>query len=234
MSDSVLLRNLAGWWPPQRESASSIQRLNAAVMQAAQGLRSLTDSGVAAEFHRRVLGLKTGPAAASDLQHLPAVLACTAAACRRCIGLWPHPVQFAGVWALLRGQLAEMQTGEGKTLVAAIAATAMAGAGTSVHVISTNDYLARRDCEEMSPIFGFFGLAAGFVVGGMSPDDRRNAYAQAICYASGKELVFDYLKDRLAGHGVLPVRVAQLHALVADAQLPRPAPADPGAALCHC
>ena len=221
------LRNLAGWWPPQREAASSIQRLNAAVMQSAQGLRDLTDAEVAAEFHRRILGLKTGPAAASDLQHLPAVLACTAEACRRRIGLWPHPVQFAGVRALLRGQLAEMQTGEGKTLVAAIAATAMAGAGASVHVISTNDYLARRDCEEMSPVFGFFGLAAGVVAGGMSPDDRRNAYAQGICYASGKELVFDYLKDRLGGHGVLPVRVAQLHALVADTQQPRPAPLIP-------
>ena len=112
------------------------------------------------------------------------------------------------------GELAEMQTGEGKTLVAALAATAMAGAGVVVHVLSTNDYLARRDNEEMQAIFNFFGLTSACIQGGMQPDQRRHAYAQNICYASGKEVVFDYLKDRIAGHGVLPIRVSQLHDLV--------------------
>jgi preprotein translocase subunit SecA len=106
-----------------------------------------------------------------------------------------------------------MQTGEGKTLVAALAATAMAGSGASVHVISTNDYLARRDCEEMSPLFEFFGLSGASIQGGMEPDERRQAYRHDVCYVSGKELVFDYLKDRLAGHGLTPSRVAHLRGL---------------------
>ncbi len=213
------LRNLAGWLPPARESARSIQRLAQAVGAVAQPLRDRPDADVAAYFHREVIALRTGRAVARDFAHLPAVLACVAEACRRRLGLWPHPVQLAGARALLGGQLAEMQTGEGKTLVAAIAATAMAGSGASVHVISTNDYLAKRDCEEMSPVFRFFGLSGGCVQGGMQAGERRAAYAHRICYASGKEVVFDYLKDRLAGHGVVPARVAHLQQFVAASAL---------------
>lgn len=208
------LRNLVGWLPPSRDSRASIRDLKAAVETFAGPLRAQTDLVVAANFATHVRALKLGERAASGMQHLPAVLACVAEACHRRLGLRPHAVQLAGAKALLLGQLAEMQTGEGKTLVAAMAATAMAGTGAAVHVISTNDYLAQRDCEAMSPVFAFFGLSAGCVQGGMEVRDRRQAYARAICYAAGKELVFDYLKDRLQGHGVLPVRVSQLHDLL--------------------
>jgi preprotein translocase subunit SecA len=122
-----------------------------------------------------------------------------------------------------------MQTGEGKTLVAAIAAAVMAASGAAVHVISTNDYLARRDAEEMAPLFAFFGLGCGFIESGMSAEHRRAAYAQPVCYASGKEVVFDYLKDRLAGHGLLPARVSRLRGLIA----PRTA-AEPLIPALHC
>ena len=213
------LRNLAGWLPPLRESTRRIRCLAHAVDAVAQALRSRPDADVAARFHREVQALRTGRTVARDLDHLPAVLACVAEACRRRLGLWPHPVQLAGARALLGGQLAEMQTGEGKTLVAAIAATAMAGSGAAVHVISTNDYLARRDCEEMAPVFIFFGLSSGCVQGGMQAGERRAAYAHHICYASGKEVVFDYLKDRLAGHGVVPARVAHLQQFVGPSAL---------------
>src|SRR5690606_6949398 len=83
------------------------------------------------------------------------------------------------------------------------------------HVVSTNDYLAERDREEMSPLFDFFALDSAHVIGGMEADDRQSAYRKAICYAAGKEIVFDYLKDRLAGHGLLPARVSHVRQLLA-------------------
>lgn len=221
------LRNLVGWLPSSRDSRASISDLKTAVETFAGPLRAQSDQVVAAHFATHVRALKLKERAARDMQHLPAVLACVAEACHRRLGLRPHAVQLAGARALLRGQLAEMQTGEGKTLVAAMAATAMAGTGASVHVISTNDYLAQRDCEAMLPVFAFFGIGAGYVKGGMEAPERRQAYAQAICYAAGKEVVFDYLKDRLQGHGVLPVRVSQLHDLLAAPRSEMAAPLIP-------
>lgn len=210
------LRNLAGWVPPAKASDSSIRRLNDAVMTAAAPLRNLSDAEVAATFTVAVRALKIDRQPGQNTKVLAPVLACVAEACHRRLGLWPHAVQLTGARSLLMGELAEMQTGEGKTLVAAMAATAMAGAGAAVHVLSTNDYLARRDNEEMQPVFNFFGLTSACIQEGMRPEERRQIYAQNICYASGKELVFDYLKDRLAGHSALPSRVTQLHDLVSE------------------
>ncbi len=155
--------------------------------------------------------------AGRDTAALALALACAGEAARRTLGLWPHPVQFAGARVLIHGQLAEMRTGEGKTLVAALAATVMAASGARVHVVSTNDYLAERDSGEMAPLFAFFGLSASFIKAGMEPYERRSAYRSAVCYVAGKELVFDYLKDRLAGHGLMPARVAALQTLVGKA-----------------
>ncbi len=218
------LRNLAGWWPPARESAPAIERLQQAVRRAAAPLLDASDGVVAEHFARATRAtrdLRQARALRQDFEHLPLALACVALASQRRLGLMPHPVQLAGVRSLLCGELAEMQTGEGKSLVAAMAAVTMAGSGASVHVISTNDYLARRDAEQMAVLFEFFGLGVGFVQGGMSEAERRAAYARPICYAAGKELVFDYLKDRLAGHGLTPARVSGLHAFVRPEALQR-------------
>jgi len=163
-----LVVGLAGWLPAARESAASIERLALAVAREAGWLRDAADDVVARRFDAAVRALRIGRAAAADLERLPEVLACIAEACRRRVGLAPHAVQYAGVRALLGGRLAEMQTGEGKSLVAAMAATAMAGSGAAVHVISTNDYLAQRDRDEMAPLFAFFGLSAGAIQGGMA------------------------------------------------------------------
>lgn len=204
------LRNLAGFIPPRRERAHRIDAFARDVAQVAESLRLETDAAIVERFSVEVKRLK---GAVHDDQRLAAVFACIGEASRRALKMWPHPVQFTGARVLLQGQLAEMQTGEGKTLVAALAATVMAGSGAAVHVISTNDYLAQRDCAEMLPLFEFFGLRGASIRGGMEPHERREVYAHPICYVSGKELVFDYLKDRLAGHGVLPTRVSQLRAL---------------------
>ncbi len=218
------LRGLGGLLPPRRESRRSIARFAQAVSRVADALKPQDDAAVAQRFREEMRGLK---ALAHDERRLAAVFACVGEASRRVLKMWPHPVQFAGARVLLQGQLAEMQTGEGKTLVAGLAATAMAGSGASVHVISTNDYLASRDCEEMSPLFAFFGLGGACVKSGMEADERRRAYRHPVCYVSGKELVFDYLKDRLAGHGVLPGRVSVLRDLSAGVSAGEPLPIIP-------
>jgi preprotein translocase subunit SecA len=205
------LRDATGWLPVRSEPAARIAALSAAIPL----LRECSDDAVVERMYEALAALR---ADARDSAALAQALGCAGEAARRVLGLWPHPVQFAGARVLIHGQLAEMRTGEGKTLVAALAATVMAASGAQVHVVSTNDYLAERDCAEMAPLFAYFGLTAGFVIGGLEADERRSAYRHPVCYVSGKELVFDYLKDRLAGHGLLPARVAHLRGFVqADA-----------------
>jgi preprotein translocase subunit SecA len=207
------LRELPGWLPPGRERRRAIAAFDAAVRAVALALREHDDAAVAERLHGEMRALKAAPTRLHRDPRLAAVFACIGEASRRRLGMWPHPVQFTGARLLLSGCLAEMQTGEGKTLVAALAATAMAASGASVHVVSANDYLAGRDCEEMTPLFSFFGLGAGIVQGGMEAAERGTAYRHDICYVAGKELVFDYLKDRLAGHGIEPARVTRLRRL---------------------
>ncbi|MGV8934578.1 MAG: DEAD/DEAH box helicase [Gallionellaceae bacterium] len=119
-------------------------------------------------------------------------------ASRRILGMRHHNVQLLGGWALLQGMIAEMATGEGKTLVATLAACTAAAAGASVHVITVNDYLAERDAKDNAPLYNFFNLSVGTVIQGMTPEQRREQYACDVVYVSNKEVVFDYLKDRIA------------------------------------
>jgi preprotein translocase subunit SecA len=110
----------------------------------------------------------------------------------------PHfGVQLIGGLALLKGMVAEMETGEGKTLTATLAACTAALAGVPTHIVTVNDYLATRDTEWMGPIYKTLGLTVGTIVEGMTPEARRNAYRCDITYCTNKELAFDYLRDRL-------------------------------------
>lgn len=106
--------------------------------------------------------------------------------------------QLIGGWVLLQGRVAEMQTGEGKTLTATLAAATAAFAGIPVHVVTVNDYLVTRDATEMGPLYSALGLTVGTIVEGMEPDEKRAAYRCDITYCSNKQLVFDYLADRLS------------------------------------
>jgi preprotein translocase subunit SecA len=119
-------------------------------------------------------------------------------AAERTLGLRPYDVQVFGAWVLLNGMVAEMETGEGKTLTATLPAAAAALTGAAVHVITVNDYLAARDAATMRPLFAALGLSVGAVVNGQDAETRRAAYACDIAYCTNKELVFDYLRDRLA------------------------------------
>lgn len=122
-------------------------------------------------------------------------LGALAVACERTLGLHPFTVQSQAVLRLLTGDVIQMATGEGKTLVGAMAATGFALTGKRVHVVTVNDYLASRDAEWMRPVVEFFGLQVASVTEGMSADERRDAYAQNIIYTPVNELGFDLLRD---------------------------------------
>ena len=116
----------------------------------------------------------------------------------RCLGQKPFPVQVAGALALEGGCVAEMATGEGKTLTATMPATTAGWRGRGCHVITVNDYLAKRDAEWMGRIYEFCGLRVAHVEQGMGPAERREAYQADITYATNKEVTADFLRDRLA------------------------------------
>ena len=131
----------------------------------------------------------------------------------RLLGQRHFPVQLTGGFALLKGMLAEMSTGEGKTLTATLPAGTAALAGLPTHVVTVNDYLAERDAELMRPVYAMLGLTVGVVKGGMSLADRQKAYGCDITYCTNKELAFDYLRDRIVlgqSSGNLHMKLASL------------------------
>ena len=119
-------------------------------------------------------------------------------ASRRAIGLRPFDVQVVAALALDRGHIVEMQTGEGKTLAAVMPAALQRPRRHGVHVLTFNDYLARRDAEWMGPVYAMLGLSVGFVQQGMTPAERRRAYLADVTYVTAKEAGFDHLRDLLA------------------------------------
>ena len=118
-------------------------------------------------------------------------------AAKRVLGMRPFDVQLIGGMVLDEGGIAEMKTGEGKTLVATLPVYLNALGGKGVHVVTVNDYLATRDSEWMGRIYGFLGLTTGVIVHGMSDEERREAYACDVTYATNNELGFDYLRDNM-------------------------------------
>ncbi len=118
-------------------------------------------------------------------------------ASRRVIGQQHYLVQIVGGIGLFEGGLAEMQTGEGKTLTATLPAFLRALPGRGCHVVTVNDYLAKRDCDHMGPVYEKLGLSVGCVVSASEPDERRRAYWKDITYATSREIGFDFLRDRL-------------------------------------
>ena len=129
---------------------------------------------------------------------LPEAFATVREASRRILGMRPFDVQLIGGMVLTDRNIAEMRTGEGKTLTATLPCYLNALTGKGVHVVTVNDYLARRDAETNRPLFEFLGLSVGVNVPGMSPAEKRLAYAADITYSTNSELGFDYLRDNLA------------------------------------
>jgi preprotein translocase subunit SecA len=118
--------------------------------------------------------------------------------CVRAIGKRPYPVQIMGALAMCQGAIAEMATGEGKTITAALAATLWGWHGKPVHIITVNDYLVERDAEEMGPIYRMLGLNVGFITHETGQSERQEHYRRDIVYCTSKELVADFLRDQIA------------------------------------
>ena len=128
---------------------------------------------------------------------LPDAFAAVREAAARVLGKRPFHVQLLGGILLHQGRIAEMKTGEGKTLVATLPCYLNALEGKGVHVVTVNDYLARRDSEEMGRVYGFLGMTTGLVYTGQSPEEKREAYAADITYGTNNEFGFDYLRDNM-------------------------------------
>ncbi len=129
---------------------------------------------------------------------LPEAFATVREAALRTLGLFHYDVQLIGGYMLHEGKIAEMRTGEGKTLVSTLPAYLNALAGKGVHVVTVNDYLASRDAEWMGRVHRFLGLSVGTIIANLSTEERREAYAADITYATNNELGFDYLRDNMA------------------------------------
>ncbi|MFG6489080.1 prepilin peptidase [Roseateles sp. BYS78W] len=186
-----LRRRLA---PP---AAREVTRLGELLQRRQPELRALDDAALLARL--RTLARPAVRELQADA--LREALVATAELSRRAMGLTPYPTQLFGAMTLIRGQLAEMQTGEGKTLTAGLAACLAGLAGLPVHVVTVNDYLAGRDADKNRPLFGAAGLTVGVVAHGVERPERVRAYACDIAYCTNKELVFDYLRDRVAQGG---------------------------------
>ncbi len=173
--------------------------------------RSFTDEQLRAktlEFKQRLASGET----MDDL--LPEAFAVVREAGDRVLGMRHFPVQLIGGIVLHQGRIAEMKTGEGKTLVATLPAYLNALGGQGVHIVTVNDYLARRDSEWMGKIYRFLGLSVGLIVHGLSSDERREAYAADITYGTNNELGFDYLRDNMAVYKTELVQRGHVFAIV--------------------
>lgn len=129
---------------------------------------------------------------------LPEAFAVVREAGQRTLGLRHYDVQMIGGMVLNDGKISEMKTGEGKTLVATLAAYLNALPGNGMHVITVNDYLAQRDAAQMSKLYGFLGMTTGVIINGLTSEQRREAYAADITYGTNNEFGFDYLRDNMA------------------------------------
>lgn len=172
----------------------SFQPNVAAINSIEEKTKALTDEQLAAktvEFRALLAEGKT-----LDDILIPA-FAVVREASRRVLGMRPFDVQLVGGMILHSNAIAEMKTGEGKTLVATLPVYLNALAGKGVHVVTVNDYLAQRDAATMGRLYGFLGLTTGVIVHGLSDEERRDAYACDITYATNNELGFDYLRDNM-------------------------------------
>src|SRR6185503_18543813 len=157
-------------------------------------IQPLTDEqlrGKTAEFKQRL----ADGATIDDL--LPEAFAVVREAGKRVLNMRHFDVQLMGGMMLHRGQIAEMKTGEGKTLVATLAVYLNALEGKGVHVVTVNDYLARRDADWMGQIYRFLGMSVGVIVPNMTDQEKKDAYNSDITYATNNELGFDYLRDNM-------------------------------------
>ncbi len=178
-----------------------------ACAQVCEPLAGLTDAEFASRLVQSRERVRRDPVEA--LGHRVEAMAMVGEAARRALGMRPYPVQFMGALALHCGWLAEMATGEGKTLTASLAGVLAGWSGRACHLVTSNDYLAARDAEEMTPLYALCGLSVTSVVSTQKPEERLACYGADVVYLTAKELLADYLRDQLAARaGRDPHRMA--------------------------
>ena len=173
--------------------------------------KKLTDAQLQAktpEFKERLANGET----LDDI--LPEAFATVREAAERVLGMRPYPVQLVGGIVLHQGRIAEMKTGEGKTLVATLPAYLNALTGEGVHIVTVNDYLAKRDSEWMGKVHRFLGLTVGLIIHDMKKEERQKAYAADITYGTNNEMGFDYLRDNMALYATEQVQRGHAFAIV--------------------
>jgi len=179
---------------PNDRKIKAVRPLVQKINDLESSFEALSDDEIKAktgEFKKRIADGET----LDDI--LPEVFANTREAAKRTLGLRAFDTQLMGGIFLHQGNISEMKTGEGKTLVAAFPAYLNALTGRGVHVVTVNDYLARRDAETMSQVYGFLGLTTGVIVPDMDPNEKMESYRADIAYATNNELGFDYLRDNM-------------------------------------
>ncbi|KAA0011388.1 preprotein translocase subunit SecA [Billgrantia pellis] len=190
---NTLLRKVVG--SKNDREVKRMQRQVAQINALEPQFEALDDAALKArteEFRERLAGGESLDAL------LPEAFATVREASKRVMGMRHFDVQMIGGMTLHRGRIAEMKTGEGKTLVATLAVYLNALPGQGVHVVTVNDYLARRDAEWMRPLYEFLGLTVGIIFAGQSGEQKRAAYACDITYGTNNEYGFDYLRDNMA------------------------------------
>lgn len=178
----------------QDKEMKRLDKIKQQILQLDETYGAMSD----AELRAKTAGFKSRLGSGSSLDD---IVVDAFAVCReaswRVLGMKQYPVQILGGLALHNGYIAEMATGEGKTLMETLPAYLNALTGKGVHIVTVNEYLSSRDCEEMSKIFKYLGLSVGLIKSGMEPRDRQEAYKCDITYVTNSELGFDYLKDNM-------------------------------------
>ena len=187
-----LLKTLFGDY--SKREVKRIQPLCDKVLALEEEYRAMSDETLRAQTDKLKNRLETGETL-DDI--LPEAFATCREAADRVLGMRHFPVQIIGGIILHQGRIAEMRTGEGKTLVATLPAYLNALSGKGVHIVTVNDYLARRDSEWMGKVYRYLGLQVGLVVHGLDNNERRAAYNADITYGTNNELGFDYLRDNM-------------------------------------
>jgi preprotein translocase subunit SecA len=219
----ILAHWVRGRWRRRSSHARRLARESRRCLAYCEQLAGLDE----ASFQERLEGaralVRSDPREAKG--RLAEALAVVGEAAFRTRGMRPYVVQFMGALALHRGWLAEMATGEGKTLTASLAGVLAGWSGRATHVVTSNDYLAHRDAEEMSPLYARCGLTVASVVAAMKPEERLPSYRADVVYLTAKELLADFLRDQLAARaGQDPRRIALrrwLGTLAPDARAPQ-------------
>ena len=187
-----ILKTLFGNY--SKREVKRIQPLCDAVLALEETYRKMSDKELKSQTQILRDKLKNG-ATLDDI--LPEAFATCREASTRVLGMTHFPVQIIGGIILHQGRISEMKTGEGKTLVETLPAYLNALEGKGVHIVTVNDYLARRDSEQMGKIFRFLGLTVGLLSQNMENEERQKAYAADITYCTNNELGFDYLRDNM-------------------------------------